>query len=72
MRIGTLGVYANPEGFRRLHWALGPGEDWNFNLLVEFLIELLHWALGPGEDWNTNQSSSELVQMVVALGLRAW
>ena len=41
------------SGAVTLHWALGPGEDWNTNSLrCPVNSQRLHWALGPGEDWN--------------------
>ena len=45
-----------------LHWALGPGEDWNRLFVTAKLPQSrLHWALGPGEDWNQGISEAFFV-----------
>ena len=73
MRIGTDPAWYQNLWPGLLHWALGPGEDWN-NVSAFFCNANigLHWALGPGEDWNGSGLVSKSLAWVVALGLRAW
>ena len=60
------------QGSWPLHWALGPGEDWNAGSVKAVFPEFgLHWALGPGEDWN-RAGGLYTPAWLVALGLRAW
>ncbi len=75
MRIGTVPFDIFEEG-ELLHWALGPGEDWNTRHALKVGVQYgLHWALGPGEDWNCYALSHKYLKAPsrnVALGLRAW